>query len=242
MTTCIGIVCIGEAYIQEFEQTFKPSVVKYAARHGYDLKIFTSYLDPGHAHIDCISFQKCLVPEALKNYDNVIVMDADILMSDHAPQIPDCGDKVGIVDEVAQIPNEYNTLPYTTTQPEYYRLSGFELKTDKILNTGFFISKPAIHADFLCKVYDKYIDKAIGHPRRFHYEQACIGYELQSQNMFIEIPNTWNFIYLYYSTLRRAFPPTYGIHFAGLTNRSAELAKYLTSRQFVKRGLRWGIR
>ena len=243
MRTCIGIVCIGDSYIQEFEQTFKPSVVKYAARHGYDLKIFTSYLDSGHAHKDCISFQKCLVPEALKEYDTVIVMDADIWMSDRAPPVPDCGDKIGIVNEVAQIPTEYNQLPYTTPPIEYYGLSGFDLQTNKILNTGFFICKPVLHADFLRQVYNKHIDNAIGHYRKFHYEQACIGYELQTQNMFVDIPNTWNFMYLYYSTLMRAIPTVNALHFAGVMShkRAHELAKYLTTGQFVQNRLRWGI-
>lgn len=241
MRTCIGIVCIGDSYIQEFEQTFKPSVVKYAARHGYDLKIFTSYLDPEHTHKDCISFQKCLVPEALKDYDRVIVMDADIWMSDHAPPIPECGEKIGIVNEMLQ--PEYSTVGCTTPPIPYYASCGFDIQTDKMLNTGFMICNPAIHADILRQVYDKHIDKAIGHPRKFHYEQACIGYELQTQNMFVEIPNAWNLIYVFHHILKTSPPPSYGLHFAGLTHtRADELAKYLTTGQFIKGRLRWGIR
>ena len=240
MSTCIGIVCIGEAYIQEFEQTFKPSVVKYAARHGYDVKIFTSYLDPAHPHPDCISFQKCLVPDALNGYDNVIVMDADIWMSDNAPRAPDCGDKVGIVNEVSQ--PEYSVVDCTTPPTPYYALCGFDLQTDKMLNTGFMICKPALHANFLRKVYDKHINKAVGHYRKFHYEQSCIGYELHTQNMFVEIPNAWNLIYLFYRILKKPTPASYGLHFAGLIGRSQELAGYLTTGQFRKGLLRWGIR
>jgi hypothetical protein len=240
MTTCIGIVCIGETYIRDFEETFKPSVVKYAARRGYDLKIFTSYLDSAHAHPDCISFQKCLVPEALKDYENVIVMDADIWMSDSAPAAPDCGDKIGIVNEVTQ--PEYYAVDCTSPPIPYYAMCGLDLQTDKMLNTGFMICKPALHANFLRKAYDKHIDKAIGHYRKFHYEQSCIGYELQTQNMFVEIPNAWNLIYLFHRLLKRSVPPSYGLHFAGLIGRKQELAMYLTSTQFVKRGLRWGIR
>ena len=239
MTTCIGIVCIGDTYIREFEQTFKPSVVAYAQRHGYDLKIFTSYLDPAHAHKDCISFQKCLVPEALSQYDTVIVMDADIWMSDHAPRIPDCGDKVGIVNEAAQMA-EYLTFSFVTPPIPYYASSGFELTTDKVLNTGFMVCKPQHHAAFLRRVYDTHIDKAIGHPRHFHYEQACIGYELQTHAMFADIPNAWNLIYLFYILLNRPPPASYGLHFAGIPARSQVLANYLVSRQLGQSRLGWG--
>lgn len=239
MRTCIGIVCIGDEYIREFEATFKPSVVKYAARHGYDLKIFTSYLDPGHAHKDCISFQKCLVPEALNDYDVVVVMDADIWMSDAAPPVPVPADKVGIVNEVAQMP-EYLSLPYVTPPVEYYKLSGFDITTDKVLNTGFMVCKPALHAPFLRAVYDTHIGQAIGHFRKFHYEQACTGYELQTQHMFEEIPNVWNLMYLYPSSLSRAIPHAYALHFGGVIGRAHHLGTYLTTGQFIKRGIRWG--
>jgi hypothetical protein len=239
MTTCIGIICTGERYIREFEETFKPSVVKYAARHGYDLKIFTSYLDPGHAHPDCISFQKCLVPEALKGYDTVVVMDADIWMSDQAPRVPDCGDKIGIVNEVLQ--PEYSMVDCTSSPTPYYALCGFDIQTNKMLNTGFMICKPEIHANFLRQVYDKHIDKAIGHYRKFHYEQSCIGYELQVENMFVEISNSWNLIYIFHRILKTTPPPSYGLHFAGLLERSKVLAIYLTTGQLGKRILRWGI-
>jgi hypothetical protein len=43
---CVGIVCIGENYLKEFEATFKPSVVAYCKKYGYDLKIFTDFF--GH--------------------------------------------------------------------------------------------------------------------------------------------------------------------------------------------------
>jgi len=238
MRTCIGIVCIGDEYIREFEVTFKPSVVKYASRHGYDLKIFTSYLDPGHAHKDCISFQKCLVPEALNDYDVVVVMDADIWMSDAAPTVPVPADKVGIVNEVAQMP-EYLSLPYVTPPVEYYKLSGFDITTDKVLNTGFMVCKPALHAPFLRDVYDTHIGKAIGHFRKFHYEQACIGYELQAQHMFEEIPNVWNLIYIFYASLKRPVPPSYALHFAGVVERSDGLARHLTTGHLFHRGIRW---
>ena len=242
MRVCIGIVCIGKKYLLEFEKTFKPSVEKYAKKQGYDLKIFTDFLDSEHTNPDCISFQKCLVPRELKDYDCVIVMDADIYIHDHAPPIHyKISDKVGIVNEVAQVsPEQYRQLGFASEPIEYYKLAGFDLKTNKILNTGLILCNPSKHWEFLESVYNKYINSAPNHPRRFHYEQACIGYELQMNDMYSDLVNDWTHIYIFDKVLNLRNTPSF-IHFAGLGNRETELARYLTV-QGTKSFLRWGIK
>ena len=243
MRVCIGIICIGQKYLSDFEGTFKPSVLKYAQKYGYDLKIFTDFLDSEHTHSDSISFQKCLGPQALSEYDIVVVMDADIWISDSAPPIPLC-EKIGIVNEAGQFPPEvYSLLNFVSQPTEYYSLAGFELSTDKILNTGFIVCRPTHHAKFLADVYAKYIDTSANHPRKFHYEQACIGYELQSQSEFELISNQWNSIYVFYTSLNIPIKNIYGLHFAGLggPTRASELNRYLTAQRH-QGGIRWGIR
>jgi len=243
MRVCIGIICIGQRYLSDFEATFKPSVVKYSQKHGYDLKIFTDFLDSDHKHPDSISFQKCLVPQALSEYDIVVVMDADIWISDSAPPIPLC-EKIGIVNEAGQFPPEvYSLLNFVSQPTEYYSLGGFDLSTDKILNTGFIICRPTHHAKFFADVYAKYIDTSANHPRKFHYEQACIGYELQSQSQFELISNQWNSIYIFYTALNIPIKGVYGLHFAGLGGslRASELNRYLTTQRH-QGGIRWGVR
>ena len=244
MKVCIGIICIGEKYLKDFEETFKPSVVKYASKYGYDLKIFSDFLDQDHKHPESISFQKCLVPQSLSEYDTVLVMDADIWITDSAPPLPSC-EKIGIVNEVAQQTKEqYDSFVWAGQPSEYYALAGLVLDTDKILNTGFMVCSPSRHAAILSDIYSKYIDESIGHPRKFHYEQACIGYELQIHNQFQLIPNTWNSIHVNYISLNIPIPHTiYGLHFAGYDNqhRKIELSMYLSA-QLPKRRVRWGIR
>jgi hypothetical protein len=242
MRVCIGIVCIGQKYLTEFEKTFKPSVERYAKRHGYDFKLFTDFLDSNHTHPDCISFQKCLVPRELHDYDCVIVMDADIYIHDHAPPLHyHLNSKIGIVNEVAQVsPEQYNNIGFASNPIEYYKLAGFDLKTDKILNTGLMICSPNEHSNFLESIYNNYIDSAPNHPRMFHYEQACTGYELQTNNMYSELPNDFNHIYIFDKVLKLRYMPSF-MHFAGLRNRESELRQYLTI-QSTKSFLRWGIR
>jgi lipopolysaccharide biosynthesis glycosyltransferase len=245
MRVCVGIICIGEKYLQEFESLFKPSVLNYCNKHGYDLRIFDSYLDPSHAQPGCISFQKCLVPDALSEYDRVVVMDADIWINETAPAVHnyDLGGKIAIVNEVAQVsPAEYSRLKYNDNAVDYYKLAGLTINTDSILNTGFMIcDTPQILKD----VYWKYIDGAIGHPRGFHYEQACIGYELQTLKNYVPLTNMWNWIYIFDTELRTNTPnDVYGLHFAGIgyEQRTAGLGNFLTSRHRPKSLIRWGVR
>lgn len=241
LKVCIGIVCIGEKYLKEFEELFKPSVMAYAKKYGYDVKIFTDYI--GEKHPDLISFQKCLVPSQLLEYDCVVVMDADIYIHDYAFSIHTMAtDKIGIVNEVAQISQEdYRKIDWLSQPIEYYRLAGFKLQTDKILNTGVMLCKPSLHAEFMKGIYDKYSHSAIGHPWGFHYEQACIGYELQSQDKFVILRNTWNHIYRFNKLLNIPFNTPFFVHFATLKSSCRnEVKNYLT----VKRPhniYRWGI-
>lgn len=244
MKVCFGIVCIGKTYIEEFERLFKPSVSSYCQKYGYDLKIFTDFLDPNRRYPDTISFQKCLVPSFLKEYDLVVVLDADIYINLYVDPIHklELNEKIGIVDEVNQsTPEAYSILVdsgFASRATEYYKLINLDLETNKILNTGLMMCSPAKHADYLKTIYEKYVDKSIGHPRGFHYEQSCIGYELQKDNTFTTIPNTWNFIYIHSQITRT---PAYSnfLHLAGLRGPQREIA---LSGHTVKSGLRWGIK
>jgi lipopolysaccharide biosynthesis glycosyltransferase len=245
MKVCFGVISIGRLYIEEFERLFKPSVSAYCAKYGYDLKIFTDFLDPAHKHADTISFQKCLVPSLLMEYDLVVVLDADIYIETNSPPIHslELNDRIGIVNEVAQSTSEAYSYMVGTGFADlpnvYYKKAGIELETDKILNTGVMICNPRLHASYLKQIYEKYIQSSIGHPRGFHYEQACIGYELQKDNKFTVIPNTWNFIYIHSQITNSFAMNQFFIHFAGMRGSGRESA---LSRHSAKRILRWGVK
>lgn len=245
MKVCIGVISIGTSYLAEFERLFKPSVSAYCARNGYDLKVFSDFLDPVRKHPHTISFQKCLVADQLRDYDLVIVLDADIYIEAYAPPIHtlELNGKIGIVNEVAQSrPEEYEKMViigFADHPKQYYNLAGFDLTTDKILNTGLIVCEPAKHADYLKTIYETYVDRSIGHPRGFHYEQACIGYELQKDDSYSVIPNLWNYIYVHTQMTRQPVQ-SYFLHFAGLRGNERETA--VLARHTFKSRLRWGIK
>jgi len=219
MTVCFGVISIGQLYTKEFNELFRPSLVEYTAKYGYDLKVFTEPLDPAQKHTDAISFQKCLVPGMLADYEWVVVLDADVYIEKDAPPISDLfaslGDGVGVVDEICDCLDKPS---------EYYKKSGFDLETKITLNSGMLICSPAKHGGILKGVYDKYISKCVGHPLKFHYEQSCVGFELQNQNMFTLVPASWNFIHLHTSSEI----PCYFRHVAGVRkNKKTILAVHL---------------
>lgn len=244
MKVCFGVISVGRLYLEEFERLFKPSVSAYCQRYGYDLKIFTDFLDPNRKHPDTISFQKCLVPSLLMEYDLVVVLDADIYIHYYTPPIHEItlNDKIGIVDEVEQSqPDKYDLMVksgFADHAKPYYEKAGIQLETNSILNTGVMICSPAKHAEYLKAIYEKYVDKSIKHPRGFHYEQACIGYELQKDNSYILISNLWNYIYIH-AQITNVPIQCYFLHFAGLRGSQRESA---LTRHTGKSSLRWGIK
>lgn len=249
MKVAIGVVCIGDSYLQAFNQTFKPSIDKYCNKFGYHLKIFDNFLDKTHDFSNAISFQKCLVPSQLTDYDLVVVLDADIFITDNAPPITSIplNDKIGIVDETKQVSaEEYNSLiGYVDEPTQYYKKSNFNLETDKILNTGVIICNPSKHSEFLKNTYFSHIDNALNHPRGFHFEQAAIGFEMQTTDSFTTIPNQWNHLVVYDTKLKKItnLSSAYFLHFAafGMFNSRVVLDTVLAT-HFKKSLRRWGIR
>lgn len=249
MKVCVVVFSIGEEFTKSFNETFYPSIVKYTAKYGYDLKVFHDFLDAKHRHLDCVSFQKCLVASTLPEYDLIMVIDADIWLTELAPPIHtiDFEGKIGVVDEVSQVSNEdylVGLKGFATPPSDYYSLAGFSLNTNVILNGGVLMCQPALHADFLRNLYWKYIENAIGHPRGLHYEQSCFGYEIQSHNMFKLLPREWDIIHPFFSILKREIPVgTFALHFCAYNNanRKKALQAYLAA-QAPKSLIRWGIR
>jgi hypothetical protein len=208
MKAAVFTVCIGESYTRAYEQLFKPSVTRYCEKHGYDLHVISDYItniNDKYKNPSFISFVKMMVPylEEAKKYDIIMVLDADIIINHNTPPFDlyyYTTNKIFVVNEYDQPTYEERLViqknnNWEIEASDYYKMSGLDIDTTYVFNSGMFICKPAIHADFFRNLVDKYIDQQYNHPRGFHFEQSVFGYELQRQNMYHILDNKWNKIW-----------------------------------------------
>lgn len=225
---------LGEKYIQKYNQLWKPSHEAYCQKHGYDLMVLTEFLDkPVDAALHIDANNRLLVCSQVwsDKYDFIIYLDADILINPNAPAIHTAynyQDKIGIVDEFSQPQTEDRVerinrrLGWEESPTAYYHLAGLDINTPHMLNAGVMVFQPKLHKDFLESMYYKYEPGYTTHHRGPHYQQAIIGYELLSKNMYLIMSNKWNCIWAHYKvyydglrTLQETYNETYFLHFAG---------------------------
>jgi len=241
MKVCLVSIVIGEKYLDEYNKLFRDSQENYAKKNEYDFKVITDYLDKNFRFPQAITFHKLLLcsQDWSNEYDFIIYVDADIFININSPPIHsyiDYGDKVGVIDEYSQPSKSERLLiqqkmRWEKNATEYYKLCNFNLKTDMVLNSGLLVFQPKFHKDFLENIYNKYVKISLVHKRKYHWEQSCIGYELQINNKYIILDNKYNTIWplykFYKKRLEDLFKDSYFIHFAGHIdfNRVNEIEK-----------------
>jgi hypothetical protein len=235
-------LCIGRKYLDQYELLFYSSQKNYCHRHGYDFLVLTEFLSP-ITHPDAISFNKALVfcQEISKKYEWVVFIDADIYITPHAPPIGgglSNFSRIAMVDEYCQ-PSRVQRLVvqsrmgWENSASEYYGLAGFKLETRHVFNTGVIAARPAVYSSFFQELFIKYALQSINHPRRFHFEQSAIGYEVQVSNQHEFLDSKFNALWNIHRlsditlTLEKFCSQNYFVHFAGITQFSdlAELQK-----------------
>lgn len=231
MKILLVTLAIGENYLKEYNLIWMKSQSNYAAKHGYDFKVITEYLDTTYIHPHQISFHKLLVGcQPWSNmYDYIIFIDADIYINPDSPPIhlsTNFENKVGIVDEYSQPTPDIRIKiqkykGWETSATDYYKLAEFTLNTDIVLNSGVFILQPKLHGEFFRDVFYRYVKNAINNPRGFHCEQSSIGYELQKNGICEILSNKYNACINLYRIeypallLEDFIKENYFIHFAG---------------------------
>jgi len=201
----IATVVIGADYRKVYDRIFRPSVERYAARHGYDLLLFEDYLAVeafrGPAFV---SFMKMLLPwqERAMAYDRLMVLDADILVHGGAPPFHrlEIGDGVGAVDEWSQ-PTRSERLAiqrragWEMSPQEYYARAGLAFDSDIVLNSGMFICEPRRHGAFFRDLAERHIAGLAGIRPGFHRDQLLFNYALQTAGLLRLLPAAWNRIW-----------------------------------------------
>jgi hypothetical protein len=232
MKVLLVTIAIGEKYLTEYRNLFYESQKNYALKNNYDFKVITDFLDTNIKNNRTISFNKILVcsQEWSKDYNFIIFIDADILININSPSIHNCidyGDCIGIIDEYSQ-PSKERRLKiqkkngWESSATDYYKLCGLDIQTDMVFNSGVLVLQPKIHKDFLQNIYNKYVKQSISHYRGFHFEQSCIGYEIQKEKIYKVLDNKFNAIWgltkidnIENISLDKYFNENYFIHFAG---------------------------
>ena len=232
MKCLLATIAIGEKYLTVYNNLFRESQEKYASKHGYDFKVITEFFDKTFQCNSSISFNKILVcsQEWSNEYDFIIFIDADMLININSPPIHshiDYEGLIGIIDEYSQ-PSKERRLKiqqkngWETSATDYYKLCGLDVQTDMVFNSGVLVLQPKLHGDFLKNVYDKYVKQSVNHYRKFHFEQSCIGYELQKNNLYKVMDNRFNAVWsltkidnVKNMTLDKYFNDNYFTHFAG---------------------------
>ena len=92
MTNSKAIVtlALGKKYLKEWQQFCQENWQKYADKYGYDVICIDAPLDESNRAIQrSPSWQKCLILSQnwSQNYDRIVWVDADIIISPEAPCI-----------------------------------------------------------------------------------------------------------------------------------------------------------
>lgn len=189
-------------------QVFAGSWAKYAARHGYDIVPIDRPVDPTpRAAERSPHWQKLLILEhpALAAHDDVVWVDADILINHHtAPCIASAapGPGIGVVSHLHAmgtgegLDNRWNRVFWHgegwfqgergPSVAERYALAGLPDDAADMTNTGVLVLKPH-HAAFLRQVYD-----AHGENPRSANEQMALSYEIFRQGLAQPIDPRFN--------------------------------------------------
>ncbi len=188
-------IIIGHEYRDVWEWACQESWVRYAEKFDYDLVIIADHLDHSPRGLSrSPSWQKLLVlaqPWA-SLYEQIVWLDADIVVSDAAENIVDHvpdKTKIGICRFGGQMSDAekhiflerlYNTRMLVGAVPSFwsqFEKNGFNAlglgsTTHPMFNCGMFVVSPRHHSDLLLKVYAE----EEGRPRL--YEQPNLSYAI----------------------------------------------------------------
>lgn len=225
----IVTLAVGPGFAERWHAVCEPLWQRYCDRHGYDLICIEEPLDTSaRARSRSPAWQKCLVlgqPFA-QRYEQVVWVDADILINPEAPSIADGVpvELVGAVDEYATPSRElhsrmlaklYHRWDAESVQyvrnpspEEYYSVFGLPGSFGQVVQTGVMVLSPAHHRELLEHTYASYEDKGPG----WNYEMRPLSYELLRAEAVTWLDPRFNYIWGHYVALRFPFLMTHPDH------------------------------
>jgi hypothetical protein len=204
----IVTLVVGEAYMRVWQTACRASWEAYAARHGYDLIVITDLFDRSERGRErSPAWQKLLILEQVwaDHYHQIVWVDADIIISAHAPDIVHCltmTDRIGVCRAGAQMsPAETHIylerlyrMPIDPTVAAVicrlhhhgqYANAGLADCEAPMLSTGVFVVSPAHHRAVLAAIYDGTSESRL-------YEQPLFSHILAAQGLSEELTPRFN--------------------------------------------------
>lgn len=191
---CVMSVGAGK-YLKQYELV-KENIMAYAKKCHADFKFINEYIDKDLKR-DIYS-QKLLIPDYLREYEQVLFLDLDILIS------PDCPDifalmpqDIGLMAEVnpresARFRKIYagNERILNETVQDYFTSRGFAADEKLIgnINGGVLLFRPRLVADLFKEYYMSM--KSQGENTAF--EEAPMAYYTQTRGLFKELDYKYN--------------------------------------------------
>ncbi|MCC7361700.1 MAG: hypothetical protein IT317_19605 [Anaerolineales bacterium] len=212
-------LALGHQFRWLWRRYCRPSWQAYADRHGYDLICVTEPPDPtpaAAARMRC--WQKLLVLGApfTQRYNQVVWVDADVLINPQAPSITADvpPERVGAVDEyAAPSPAEFQVAlarlyahyratgtPFhdTAGPAAFYGAFGLPAEFQQVVQTGVLVVSPRHHQELFEHVYHTYAprdEQRLG-------EMRPLSYELLRAGLVAWLDPRFNFLFSVYQALR----------------------------------------
>ncbi len=212
MKKALVTLAVGASYEAMFEKYCRPVWAKYADRHQFDIIVITNPLDTSaRSQSRSPAWQKCLIlsDATVKNYDQVVWVDSDILINPASPDITDGVplEKIGAADEYSTPTREdyYSYLQRfyelcdqqninclkNLTPTDFHRLYGFEGEFTSVVQTGVMVLSPRYHQELLEYVYYNYEDKGL------NLEMRPLSYEILTHDLAHWLSPKFNMLWPY---------------------------------------------
>lgn len=174
MKTALTTICIGEEHTALWNRYGEPYWRAYAQHHGYALHVITEPLDTSpRAAARSPAWQKCIIlrDPALQDFQRVVWIDADIVVTKNAPPVCDGvpQGKIGATISGGHLDSASRAIflwrwfkqglhhtdaaqAWAADQRRYYEMAGVSCPSNDILQTGVLVLEQR-HKDILEKVY-----------------------------------------------------------------------------------------
>lgn len=200
MKKAICLFIVGEKYWKMYNKN-RAGFESYAKKCGADLKIIDRPMDDSF-HRPLLS-QKLLIPSETKEYDMVLFLDLDIIISDKAPSVFDYlpEDKYfgAILDPrgTEEFNKTWGHIPriLEETSEMYFTDRHFEANPllQGSINGGVFIFRPEKVAD----IFKEYYFSEHNQGELNSFEETPFAYFSQINNWFEALPSAFNVQILY---------------------------------------------